>query len=239
MSERLVSDRGYVLHSRPYRETSALVDVFTQAHGRVAAIARGVRGGGKRVRAVQPFVTLAVTWDGAGELRNLRGWESERSLWLSGDALAAGMYLNELLMRLLAREDPHPTLFAGYHTVLTDLQSSSLEPALRCFERLLLAELGYALSFTHTSDDAAPIVAGQRYRLLEQRGFVALEAGEYRGGELLAIGAGNYAELGTRRAAKRIFRELLAAQLGPRPLVSRQMFAAGRTRGTKVATCDE
>ena len=237
MSAKLNVDRGYVLHSRPYRESSALVDVFTQRHGHVAAIARGVRGAGKRVRTVQPFVTLALTWDGAGELRNLRTWESERALWLVGDALTSGMYLNELLMRLLPREDPHSVLFDAYHDALPQLLPGALEPVLRRFERLLLDELGYGVSFTHTYEDGAPIMTSTRYRLVDHQGFVPTEAGAFSGEELLAIDAHDFSTLPTRRAAKRIFRELLAWHLGPRPLLSRAMFKA-RSGAGNVAVRD-
>ena len=224
MSVRPVCDRGYVLHSRPYRESSALVDLFSHDHGRIAAVARGVRGAGKRVRTVQPFVALALTWDGGGELRNLRAWESERALWLTGDALATGLYLNELLIRLLPREDPHQVLFGAYHQLLPQLLEGGFEPGLRRFERLLLDELGYGTTFSHAGDDGAPVIATRQYRLVDLA-FIASDAGQYAGAELLAIDADDYSLLATRRAAKRIFRALLAAQLGPKPLLSRQMFS--------------
>lgn len=224
MSVRLVSDRGYVLHSRPYRESSALVELFTQTHGRVGAVARGARGVGRRARAVQPFVCMALSWDGAGELRNLRHWESERALWMTGEALTAAMYLNELLMRLLAREDPHAALFAAYHDALPQLQPHGLEPVLRRFEHLLLDELGYGVSFTEDANGTA-ILEDQHYRLVDHQYFSANANGVLRGADLLSVGAGDYRELSARRAAKRIFRELLAAQLGPKPLLSRQLLS--------------
>lgn len=224
MSARLVNDHGYVLHARPYRESSALVDLFTERHGRVSAVARGVRGTSKRVRAVQLFVACSFTWSGGGELRNLRSWESQDARWLTGDALAAGMYLNELLVRLLAREDPHEVLFAAYASALSCLQSATLALVLREFERTLLDELGYGVSFGHSCGDGQDIDPARHYQMFEHQGFIEDPNGEYAGATLLAIGTSDFATPLARRAAKRIFRELLAAHLGTRPLLSPQML---------------
>ncbi len=106
MTRRIVDEPAYVLHVRAYRETSAIIDLLTLQHGRVSVVARGVR----RARGGQPhpFGRLSVGCSGRGQLLTLAGYDSISHRWLTGDALYAGLYLNELLLRLLRDDDPHP-----------------------------------------------------------------------------------------------------------------------------------
>jgi DNA repair protein RecO (recombination protein O) len=155
---------------------------------------------------------------------------------LAGRALFAGLYLNELLVRVLRAEDPHPALFVGYHEALFELRDeAALEPALRRFEKLVLRESGYALSFDVDADTGEPIRAGRRYAFTPELGFTATESAAgarlvFDGEVLLAVGDDRYDDATVRRAAKRIMRRALAPYLGERPLVSRAMFAGARQR---------
>ncbi|MFP5429240.1 MAG: DNA repair protein RecO, partial [Gammaproteobacteria bacterium] len=161
--EQPAAQPAFVLHSRAYKETSALVDLLTP-QGRVRAVLRRARGkGGSLVRC---FVPLEVELRGRGELKNVGRLDSVGiAAWLHGDALFSGLYLNELLMRLLPAEAPHPALFEHYALTLQALgEGRPLEPLLRAFEWRLLDELGYAFALDHDINDT-PIAAEGLYRL--------------------------------------------------------------------------
>jgi len=216
---------AYVLHSRAYRETSALVDFFTP-QGRVRAVLRRARGkGGSLVRS---FVPLEVELRGRGELKNVNRLDSAGiAAWLNGDALFSGLYLNELLMRLLPAEAPYPALFEHYALTLQALgQGRPLEPLLRAFEWRLLEQLGYAFALDHDVN-AEPIAATGLYRLQVDAGLERVELvqpGLFRGDELLALAHAEWEAPGALLAAKRLMRQALAVHLGPKPLVSRELF---------------
>ena len=151
MSERHRVDRAaaFVLHAYPYSETSLLVEAFTRPHGRLPLLAKGARRPGSSLRSVLvAFQPLTASWSGRGEVRTLvrSEWQGGQPL-LRGEALLCGFYLNELLLRLLPREDPHEVLFDHYAAALNRLATEQEQaPILRGFERRLLQELGYALA---------------------------------------------------------------------------------------------
>ncbi|MFJ4388252.1 DNA repair protein RecO [Pseudomonas soli] len=216
---------AYVLHSRAYKETSALVDFFTP-QGKVRAVLRRARGKGGSL--VRPFVPLEVELRGRGELKNVGRLDAVGiAAWLHGDALFSGLYLNELLMRLLPAEAPHPALFEHYTLTLQALAAGrALEPLLRSFEWRLLDELGYAFSLEHDVNDS-PVVAEGLYRLQVDAGLERVELfqpGLFKGGELLALAQADWEAPGALLAAKRLMRQALAVHLGPKPLVSRELF---------------
>src|SRR6185369_11972233 len=146
---RAPAQEAFVLHSYPYRETSLLVDVLTRATGRVSVVARGARRPRSATRgALMSFQPLMVSWYGKGDVKTLAHaeWTGGQAL-LQGEALLCGFYLNELLVRLLAREDPHEQLFDRYKESLRELaEGEASAPILRAFEKALLRELGYALT---------------------------------------------------------------------------------------------
>jgi len=221
MSQRVDAAAAYVLHSRPYRETSLLVDLLTLEHGRVSLVARGARKSGSRLRAtLQPFQSLQVDWQGRTELKTLRTAEPVESLlMLQGRSLLCGLYLNELLQRLLRPLDPYPRLFVYYRYALNELRlGRDLEGALRTFERQLLEQLGFAL-------DLRTLQPGQDYCLDPERGLVAGSGAEaYPAEHLLAIAEDRYDDPAVRRSAKRLMRNRLTPLLGDRPLRSRELF---------------
>ncbi len=179
---------AYVLHSRAYRENSALVDFLTP-QGRLRAVLRSAKG--KAGSLARPFVPLEVEFRGRGELKNVGRMESAGvATWMTGEALFSGMYLNELLIRLLPAEDPHPAVFEHYAATLLALSlGRPLEPLLRSFEWRLLDDLGYG--FAMDADiNGEPLAIDGMYRLQVDAGLervYLLQPGLFQGAELLAM----------------------------------------------------
>ncbi len=224
--------QAFLLHSTPYRETSLVVDLFTREHGRVAAVAKGAKRPRSALRAVLlQFQPLAVGLAGRGELRNLVGAEWEGgSIAPLGDALLCAFYLNELLVRLLPREDPHPQLYDGYRAALAALgQGEPIETTLRRFEWLLLRETGYAPDLAR--DTRHQPIDGQRlYRWQPSSGFAAAEpqagsgASVVSGATLLDLASGHFESAATRSQAKYLTRAILAHHLEGQALHTRQIL---------------
>lgn len=216
---------AFILHSRAYRESSALVDFLTP-QGRLRAVLRGARG--KAGTLARPFVPVEVEFRGRGELKNVGRLEAAGiPRWLHGEALFSGLYLNELILRLLPAEDPHPVLFEHYAATLEALAAGRpLEPLLRAFEWRLLDELGYGFALAEDVH-GQPVSVGQLYRLVPDAGLEPvhlLQPGLFQGAELLAMAQADWTAPGALAAAKRLMRQALAPHLGGRPLVSRELF---------------
>ncbi len=148
MKSRVTLHPVFILHTRPFRDTSLLVDALTTEYGRISVLARGVRTARTPLRGIlQPFVPLLMSWSGKGELVSMSKVEAVGLPYsLQGKALISGFYLNELIMRLLHRYDPHPILYDAYQQALLGLQQkTTIELVLRLFEKCLLKELGYGL----------------------------------------------------------------------------------------------
>jgi DNA repair protein RecO (recombination protein O) len=225
---------AYVIHSRPYRDSSALLDVFTAEYGRISLVARGVRRSsrkGSRAALLQPFIPLLLSYSGRSELKTLGETESvQGTLVLSGTRLFSGMYMNELLVRLLHQNDAHPLLFAAYDQSLKALAAQSeVDAVLRNFELTLLNELGYGLAVDVDGVSGQPIQQELRYRYESGCGMVVASDnvpghdGVYKGSDLLRIASGEYGGA-VRNVAKCLLREALAVHLGSAPLRSRELF---------------
>ena len=230
---------AFVLHAYPYRETSLIVEAFTSIHGRVALVARGAKRPRSEMRGLlQAFAPLALTWSGTGELKTLHKAEWRGGLPLpGGSALLCGFYLNELLLKLLAREDPHPALFDEYAAALRALaeRPAAIDQAavLRGFEVRLLAELGYALPLTHDVESGAAIEAADRYHYMFDRGprrvsvHVAREPAPrwptVRGATLLALATQTFPDAEVAAEAKRLMRTVLDHYLEARHIFSRRV----------------
>jgi DNA repair protein RecO (recombination protein O) len=229
--------RGFVLHRRDYGDTSLLLEVFSAEQGRLPLIAKGARRAGRgRVAPaalLQPFQPLWLTWSGRGEVRTLtRSEAAGRALALTGDALYCGLYVNELLMRLLGRQDPHEALFVFYQQVLAELAGGGLDQALRRFELRLLSELGWAPELGRDAG-GVPIDPARRYVYSPEQGLVpALSApGGTVGGETLQRLAAELPLRGEQaREARDLLRAILAPHLGERPLKSRDLFMRASRR---------
>ena len=224
---------AYVIHTRPYRETSLLLEVLTPESGRVGVVAQGVRRPKSTLKALlQPFRPLFMDWRGRGELTTLTTAEpAGPAVVLPGRRLWSGLYVNELIQRLLPRRDPHPEMFVAYAYVLAGLADAQAkgrqEAALRCFERDLLEAIGYGLLLHRDSEAGEPIDAEVHY-------FYRLDAGPCReddgrslrisGAALLALARSELHDPGVLREIKRLMRIVLAPHLGDRPLKSRALF---------------
>lgn len=235
-------EAAYLLHSRPYRDSSLIIECFSRQQGRLGMVARSVKGASKRSRelaaSLQPFRLLDIRWRGQGELKTLVEVECRQSLALSGNALFCALYLNEITLRALHRLDPHPQLWLEYESALVALESAGsadqqqLEVTLRHYELNLLAELGYGLDFTQDVGNGSPIVESGYYALSDEGGFYQVAPGPsgFRGSDLLAL-AQVLAEPGDwsqamRRELKRICRRALVPLVGEAPLKSRALFKA-------------
>jgi DNA repair protein RecO (recombination protein O) len=230
MSKRRADhEPGYVLHTYPYKETSLIVEAFTRRFGRVALLARGARRPRSAMRGVLlSFQPLRLAWSGSAELANLVGAEWGGALQpLSGRGLMCGFYLNELLLRLLAREDPHEALFDAYAEALSRLCASDSFPAvLRSFEKRLLAELGYAPLLDREAMSGAPIDPGGRYRYEPDRGPVRANGGDLvvSGRTLLDLAADDYTRAETRDEARYLMRALIGERLHGQVLHTRSVL---------------
>ncbi|HEY6865339.1 MAG TPA: DNA repair protein RecO [Burkholderiales bacterium] len=219
---------AFVLHTYPYRETSLIVEAFTRTFGRVSLLARGARRPRSPMRGVLlSFQPLLVSWFGKGELRTMARaeWVGGQPL-LGGQALLCGFYLNELLLRLLPREDPHEALFAQYRLALQRLAAGDESGSvLRTFEKSLLKELGYAMVLDRDSA-GGDIDSSRTYRYDPERGPVEAAAGEplVSGRTLLDMARDDYSDPVTQQQSKTLMRALINHRLEHQPLRSRQVF---------------
>lgn len=228
MSERVDLEAAFVLHARPWRETSLIVDVLSRHHGRLGLVARGARrqGSGLKTRLIA-FQPLALSWFGKGQLRTLHAAEWQGGgLMLRGHALMCGFYLNELLLRLLPEGDAHERLFDRYADTLDRLNSQAeVAPVLRGFELDLLSELGYAQPLGHLAD-GGEVEPDRRYGFEAGVGVVPprRDLPDYQGRTLLDFAAGDLADPVTLAEGKILMRALLAHYLGDKPLATRQLL---------------
>lgn len=223
----------FVLHTYPFKETSLVVELFSRNFGRIAAVAKGARRPRSSMRGMlQAFQPLLATWSGKNELRTLHALEwGEGLLLLPGQALMCGFYLNELLLRLLAREDEHGALFDYYAQTLR-LLAASRENAviLRRFELKLLQAMGYAVPLTHDERGQA-LQPEQLYCYVPERGACPLADREaarsgvqLTGRALLAMASDDYSAAQTQQQSKQLMRLLLGHYLGEKPLHTRQFL---------------
>lgn len=224
---------AFILHRYPWKETSLVLEAFSRQWGRVALVARGARRPASALRsALRAFEPIELSWFGRSELRTLHAAERVGGFpFLRGTALMCGFYLNELILRLVPRDDPHERLYLAYETTLRRLgEGTAAEPALRGFEKYLLQELGYAMPLAVEAGSGAPIEAGGRYHYEIERGPVRAAADtaenrlELRGKTLLDLVADDYSDPHTLQQSKLLMRTLISHYLGDRPLYSRQLL---------------
>lgn len=228
---RISAQPGFVLHSHPYKETSLIVDVLSRDYGRIALIAKGAKRPHSKLRGVlQTFQPLSVGWSGKSEVRTLTSAE-----WVGGlpplekSALVCGFYLNELLVKLLARDDPHTALFDHYTGALNQLAHREPAPiVLRKFERALLKETGVATDFTVCTSTAGAIDPEQTYVVDPEHGPRIARASDrwpcVSGKTLLDMERQDYADAITQTQSKMLMRFLLGHHLGNMQLNTRQIL---------------
>lgn len=237
---RVTAQPAYILHARAWRETSLLLEAFTRDHGRVGLVARGVRSARARLSrsTLEPLQALQLDWSGRGELQTLTAAEPVRNPpALRGDALMSAMYVNELMVRLTARDDPHPALFDRYAALLDELAATrSLAWSLRRFERDLLAATGYALQLATEAESGAPVEPARVYDYVPELGPVAATGtsgagARVRGSALLALAADAVPQdAEDLTALRRLMRTLIGVHVGERGLQSWRVLGGVRLR---------
>jgi len=235
---RVSLQQAYVLHTRAFRDSSLLVELFSREHGRISMVAKGVKSAARRRSAsggqaalLQPFVPLLCSWSGRSSLKTCTGCEARgRAPTLVGRRLYCGLYINELLNRLLHHYDAHEALYDLYEESLQGLaQAAETELLLRRFEFRLLEELGYGFDLAREGLSGEALAENGWYMFHQEHGMVAPETQpdadmpRFSGADLLAIARGDFSA-GARRTAKRLMRQALAAHLGDKPLKSRELF---------------
>src|SRR5260221_3686858 len=246
-------DKGYVLHSYPYRETSLILQVWTEKHGRLGLVAKGARRPKSASRSVLiPFQPLSLDWFGRGELRTLKTAEpASPATPLGGSSLLSAFYLNELLLKLTTRDDPHEGLFEAYDAAIGALRALSrlasraaggalaepapepareIEPILRRFELRLLQELGYALELTREAGSGQAILPGPEYwDVVERRPLPATEAAthpnavRFRGPTLIDLERRHLEDALTLAQSKQLMRLLIHHSLNGQELATRTL----------------
>jgi DNA repair protein RecO (recombination protein O) len=235
---RVEQQPAFILHSRPYRETSLLIDCLTRDYGRIGLVARGVRRERARIaRALlQPLTPVQLGWSGRGELATMNQVESTAAGFdLQGDALLCALYLNELVLRLTPRQDPQPNLFADYLNTLTRLARGEPQAwTLRRFERDLLAHLGYGLVLDVEGETGAPVVPQREYGYRHESGPFAWTASasgvRLRGVALLALAEDRPPADEDAGALKRLMRGAISQHLGGVELRAWSMLAGAAAR---------
>lgn len=227
-----LQEPAYVLHRRPWRETSLMVDVFSLNHGRMSLIARGANSAKSPLKAqLQPFQPLMLDWAGRGDLKTLTQVDVRSGPTLTRTvSLYSGLYLNELLQRILPVADPHPTLFAAYIDAIEQLSDTAdVEPVLRRFERAFASALGYDFAWDLATDTGQSVEPNREYCYDPEQGIVSgLSPGvrlqRLAGDALLDLARDDLQSDRCRRLAKRVMRVLIDYLLQGRPLNSRSLF---------------
>jgi len=229
---RVALEPSYVLHSRPYQESSLLLEALSRSHGRVGLVARGARGSRSRWKGVlQPFRPLLLGWSQKGELGTLTQADQVASPPpLAGEALFCGLYANELTTRFLQRSDPHPGVFEHYRQLVAELATGQAsQPALRMYELQLLQSAGFGLQLEHEHGTLDPIRGNAWYSYVPESGpkpreYSAEKSGELVSGAALLALKSRRIEAKHLRELKVLMRSLIKFYLGDKPLKSQSLF---------------
>jgi DNA repair protein RecO (recombination protein O) len=242
-ARRVSLEPAYLLHHYPWRDSSRIFELLTRSHGRVSVFARASRKSASGLgTALQPFGELLVSWSGRGEAGQLTGAERVRApATLAGDRLMCGFYANELLMKLLQKQDPHPVLFDAYGLLVAALvdAGADAERALRLFEKRLLDELGWGLNLEHEAASGVPVEAGRAYRYRVDGGpepvdGVAEGSLIFSGSSLLSLAREELADASSLADARRLLRAALDQCLDGRPLRTREVLVEMRAHGARA-----
>lgn len=233
---RVLLAPGYILHHRPYRDTSRILEVLVRDHGRLTLFARGVRGPKPRFGGVlQPFDLLLLSFQvgrEAGQLTAVEGAETAPPL--PAGSLMAGFYLNELLLKLTTRHDPVPEVFEDYRRALAGLRAGGVEAVLRVFEKRLLEAVGYGMDLAAEARTGKAIEAAGFYRFQASEGLVPAregDAGAVAGSSIFALAREELGEKRELEDARRILKAALAERLEGKELTTRRVARAVASRG--------
>jgi DNA repair protein RecO (recombination protein O) len=242
-ARRVSLEPAFLLHHYPWRDSSRIFELLTRTHGRVSVFARAARQAGAAAgAAMQPFAETLVSWSGRGEAGHLSAAERVRPpATLAGDRLMSGFYANELLLKLLQRNDPHPAIFDAYVQLLERLFATAEDAgrALRLFEKRLLDELGWGLNLEHEAASGAPLVATRSYRYGIEGGAepvdgVAEGSLIFCGASLLSLAREELDDDRSQADARRLLRAALDRLLDGRPLRTREVMLEMRAHACKA-----
>ena len=228
---RVQQQPAYILHRRPFRDSSQILDILTREHGKVAVVARGSRGSKSRLAGVlRPFLPLRVSWVAKSDLGTLTGAEAAGApSGLRGDALLSAYYVNELMLHFLHRHDPQPEIYELYAQAIQALcGASNVAACLRHFELEFLSLLGYAVNLDREAGTETDVDPDRNYGYRVEEGPVPVERSEgtlvFSGATLLAIAAGQFDDAEVLRAANRLLRDVVSHHLGGKELQSRKVL---------------
>jgi DNA repair protein RecO (recombination protein O) len=231
---RVESEPGFILHTIPYRETSLLVDIFTQNYGRLRCVAKGFRKPNKKgiAKTLFPYTEHHFQWQGRGELKTLiKADPVQAPVFLQQESLFIGLYINELLYKLLHQNDPHQSLYDFYQQLMATLSSAVLEqPVLRHFEMQLLEELGYGLVLDTEAETGEAVTPEHLYYYIPDQGLKILQdqttnnANTFSGADIIAISQGEFEQQSVLRAAKQLTRQVINFYLDGKQLNSRELY---------------
>ncbi|PCH59346.1 MAG: DNA repair protein RecO [SAR86 cluster bacterium] len=235
MESKVLLQPAYVLHKQPFQNTSQLVDFFCLDYGRVRAVAKGARTSKSKYRSLlQLFHPILVSMSGRGEVKTVTAVDcGVNAISLVGQRLFSGLYINELITRLLHFHVDCPAIYRAYQQTLIELQGNAdLNVVLRRFELLILSQLGYGLDLSHDCNNQADISPDGRYLFVAQTGFERIgEAGAdlsnsrvFSGEHLMELAQLKFSSKASINSAKRVMRLALQAHLGDKPLHSRDLF---------------
>ncbi|NVK38118.1 MAG: DNA repair protein RecO [Gammaproteobacteria bacterium] len=231
----MIKQPAFVLHSRPYRETSAMVDLFTPDFGLIRCIAKGVKKNMSQGQSLQPFIEYQIFFHGDSGLKNLDKYESQSlPLALQGDALFSGFYVNEVILRALRSEAEveAESLYEAYSLALSHLQSQSLEYVLRMFELTLLEHMGQSYEWDFDFKTAEPIEADSHYGFFVEQGmsrvshmYAAKNPNNcFYGQDLINLAQRDLTHASTLKMCKRLLRLALRPIIGYKPIQARELL---------------
>lgn len=231
---RVESEPGFILHTIPYRETSLLVDIFTLNHGRLRCVAKGFRKPNKKgiAKTLFPYTEHHFNWQGRGELKTLiQADPIQAPVFLMQESLFVGLYINELLYKLLHQNDPHQSLYEFYRQLMMQLSTSEiLQPVLRRFEMLLLEELGYGLVLDAEAETGQAVSSEHLYYYIPDQGLKLIQdqtadnLHALSGADIMALCQGEFEQQSVLRAAKKLTRQVIDFYLDGKELNSRELY---------------
>ena len=231
---RVESEPGFILHTIPYRETSLLVDIFTLNHGRLRCVAKGFRKPNKKgiAKTLFPYSEHHFQWQGRGELKTLTQADPiQAPVFLKQESLFVGLYINELLYKLLHQNDPHQSLYEFYRQLMTQQSTSEIQqPVLRRFEMLLLEELGYGLVLDSEAETGQAVSSEHLYYYIPDQGLKLIQdqtadnLHAFSGADIMALCQGQLEQKSVLRAAKKLTRQVIDFYLDGKELNSRELY---------------
>jgi len=228
---RVTLQPAFILHGRDFRDTSRLLDVFTQDYGRVSLVAKGARSSRSKLHGLlQPFTPLIISWSGKGEVQTLTGAESKKNtIQILGKSVMSAYYMNELVQRLVTQHDPHPELFELYQHTLSYFSTDDDELVLRRFEKNLLNDIGYGLNLALDASTNEPIQAKNIYYYDIEKGPINInnildtEVLKLSGQTLIDLENEQFTTVQSKKEAKQLMRIILSYHLGDKPLKTRNL----------------